>query len=89
MKTIFCQKLKQSLPALERAPYPGALGQKILEQISQQAWKEWLGQQTILINENRLNVLDPSSKTFLEHEMHQFLFDSDSEKSGTFIVTDE
>ncbi len=73
---IFCQKLNKESQALPRAPYPGELGQRILENISQEAWNQWLGQQTILINEYRLSLIDPKSREFLEKEMIKFLFKS-------------
>jgi Fe-S cluster biosynthesis and repair protein YggX len=88
MKTVFCQKLKQSLPGFERAPYPGTIGQQIVEHISQQAWKEWMTHQTMLINENRLNVLEPTSRKFLEHEMQKFLFEGGAEKPAGFKAVD-
>ncbi len=72
--TIFCQKLQQQLPQLDNAPYPGQLGEKILQHISAQAWQMWLGHQTMLINEYRLNLLEPKARKFLLEEMNKFLF---------------
>ncbi len=73
-KTLYCVKLKKDLPALEEQPIPGALGEKILNQISEQAWQQWLSHQTMLINEYRLNLLEPKSRQFLQDEMQSFLF---------------
>ncbi len=73
-KIIFCAKLKQDLAGLAFAPHPGELGQRILSEISQQAWQDWLKHQTMLINENRLNVLDKATRKNLESEMIQYLF---------------
>lgn len=73
-RTVFCQKLQKSAPGLNHVPYPGPLGQRIYESISQEAWQLWLKQQTILINENRLNLLEPKAQDFLVAEMEKFLF---------------
>jgi Fe-S cluster biosynthesis and repair protein YggX len=73
-RTVFCTKLKKELPGLDRQPYPGELGKKIFAQISKEAWKQWVIEQTILINEHRLNVLDPENKKLLEDAMEKFLF---------------
>ena len=70
----YCLKLKKELPALDEQPIPGALGEKILKQISEQAWQQWLSHQTMLINEYRLNLLEPKSRQFLQDEMQSFLF---------------
>ena len=67
------------MDGLDKPPYPGALGQRVFDQISAQAWQMWLGHQTMLINEYRLNVIEPQARQFLENEMRQFLFD---EKPG-------
>lgn len=73
-RTVHCKKLNQDLPGMERQPYPGELGQKIFDNISQQAWQQWLSQQTMLINEYRLSMIDPKAQTFLREEMEKFLF---------------
>lgn len=85
-KTIFCQKLQRESAALDQAPYPGELGQRLLTHISKEAWEQWLGQQTMLINEYRLSLIDPKARAFLQAEMRQFLFNdsppaSDSDKT--------
>jgi Fe-S cluster biosynthesis and repair protein YggX len=74
-RMVFCQKMQKEGLGLVKPPYPGELGQKIYDSICQEAWKQWLRQQTILINENRLNVLDPNARAFLEKEMAKFLFE--------------
>lgn len=75
-RTVKCILLGEELPALERLPYPGLLGQRIYEQVSQQAWQQWLRHQTMLINEYRLSVIEPKARKFLEGEMEKFLFGS-------------
>lgn len=78
-RTVFCQKLKKELPGLEKSPIPGPLGEKIYENISQEAWNLWLGQQIILINENRLRLVDPKAREFLTTALEAFLFEAPKE----------
>ncbi len=78
-RTVFCQKLKKELPGLEKPPIPGPLGEKIYENISQEAWTLWLGQQIILINENRLRLVDPKAREFLTTALEAFLFETPKE----------
>ena len=73
-RNVQCAKLGQELEGLDKPPYPGDLGQRIYEQISKQAWQQWLGHQTMLINEYRLTPVDPKARKFLETEMEKFLF---------------
>jgi len=81
--------LGEELPGLERPPYPGPLGQRIYEQVSQQAWQQWLRHQTMLINEYRLSVIEPKARKFLEAEMKKFLFSGGAVKPEGYTSPDK
>lgn len=83
--TVYCVKLNKEAPSFERAPYPGPLGEKILHSISKEAWALWMAHQTLLINEKRLNLIDPQVRKFLEGELQKFLFEGGAEKPAGFI----
>ncbi len=73
-RTVHCSKLNKDAEGLDAPPYPGELGQKIYDNISKEAWQLWLKQQTMLINEYRLSVINPEHRQFLETEMDKFFF---------------
>jgi len=75
---VQCTKLRREAEGLDRQPYPGDLGKRIFENVSKQAWQDWLGQQTMLINEYRLSPMDPEACRFLEEQMEKFFFGEDS-----------
>jgi Fe-S cluster biosynthesis and repair protein YggX len=77
-RMVQCVLLKSEAPGLERPPYPGPLGQRIFENVSKQAWQQWVSHQTMLINEYRLTPIDPKARKFLEAEMEKFLFGAGS-----------
>lgn len=83
-RTIHCTKLNETAEGLDYAPYPGALGERIFQEISKTAWQQWLNHQTMLINEYRLNALDSKAQTFLATEMEKFLFGNGSEKPSGY-----
>lgn len=85
MRMVFCIKLNKEAPGLAMAPYPGALGLKIYENISQEAWRQWLSHQTLLINENRLSLADPKARKYLATEMESFLFGEGSQKPAGYV----
>ena len=68
-RMVQCVFLKREAEGLERAPYPGELGRRIYEQVSKEAWAQWLRHQTLLINEYRLTPIEPKARKFLEAEM--------------------
>ena len=88
-RMVNCAKLGKEAAGLERQPYPGALGERIFNEISQEAWQMWLGHQTILINENRLSPIDPQHRALLEKEMEKFLFGDGGELPDAFVPTDK
>ncbi|CAB9539563.1 FIG001341: Probable Fe(2+)-trafficking protein YggX [uncultured Gammaproteobacteria bacterium] len=77
MNTVNCIHLNKELEALERAPYPGELGKRILDNVSKQGWQAWLDHQTMLINENNLNMLDEKAQSYLKEQMEKFFFSAD------------
>lgn len=85
-RMVNCAKLGKELEGLERAPYPGELGQKIFDNISKEAWQLWMKQQTILINEHRLSLIDPKAREFLEEQMIKFLFEGEDSKPEGFVA---
>ncbi len=84
-RTVFCRKYKAELPGLAVPPLPGELGQQIYEEISQQAWQEWQANQTMLINEHRLNLMDPVARSFLTGEMERFFDNEDYAKPEGYV----
>lgn len=85
MRTVNCVRLGFEAEGLAFAPWPGELGKRIYENVSKQAWADWMAQQTLLINENRLNPLDASTRTFLAAEMEKFFFEGGSEAPAGFV----
>lgn len=78
-RMINCVKLGKEAEGMDRVPYPGELGQRLFDQVSKEAWQLWMKHQTLLINENRLSVIDPKAREFLEGEMEKFFFGEGSE----------
>ncbi|NCA70246.1 MAG: oxidative damage protection protein [Sphingobacteriia bacterium] len=71
---VHCIKLGREAEGLDRPPYPGELGKRIHAQVSKQAWQDWLRHQTMLINENRLNPMNPQARKFIEEQMEKHFF---------------
>lgn len=82
---MYCQKLKREAEPLEKAPFPGEVGQKIVENISKEAWQMWLTQQTMIINENRLTPFEPEARALLKAEMEKFLFSDDAQAPEGYV----
>ena len=64
-RMVHCVKLGREAEGLERPTYPGALGQRIFDNVSKEAWQGWIKFQTMLVNENRLNLADIKARQYL------------------------
>ena len=73
-RTVNCIKLGQEAEGLDFPPYPGELGKRIWENVSKEAWAAWLKQQTMLVNENRLNLADQRAREYLKRQMENHFF---------------
>jgi Fe-S cluster biosynthesis and repair protein YggX len=82
---VNCVKLGRELEGLDAPPYPGELGQRIYENVSKEAWQQWLGHQTMLINENRLSPINPEHRKFLAGEMEKFFFGAGSDRPEGYV----
>ncbi len=84
-RTVQCIKLNQEAEGLDRQPYPGELGKKIFDNVSKQAWQQWLAHQTMLINENRLSPIEPKARKFLEEQMEKYFFGEGAEMPEGYV----
>ena len=88
-RTVHCKKYNKKLPALSAPPYPGPKGQEIYESVSQQAWGEWQSQQTMLINEKQLNMMNAGDRKYLQSEMDKFFNNEDFDKAEGYVPESE
>lgn len=73
-RMVNCVKLGKEAPGMKFAPLPNALGKRIFENVSQEAWDAWTRHQTMLINENRLSLADPRAREYLAQQMENYFF---------------
>jgi Fe-S cluster biosynthesis and repair protein YggX len=85
---VNCVLLGTEAEGLDYAPYPGDLGKRIYDNVSRQAWQQWLAHQTMLINEYRLTPIEPKARKFLEEEMEKFFFGEGSTRPEGFVETE-
>ncbi|MBA6291664.1 oxidative damage protection protein [Colwellia sp. MB3u-70] len=74
-RTVFCQNLQKEAEGLGFQLYPGEIGKRIFDNICKEAWGHWQKKQTMLINEKKMNMMDPDDRAFLESAMVAYLFE--------------
>lgn len=84
-RTIQCAYLKREAEGLDYPTYPGELGKRIYDNVSKEAWALWLKHQTMLVNENRLNLADQRARQYLARQMEQFLFGGTADQPTGYV----
>ena len=84
-RTVNCIKLGREADGLDFPPMPGALGQRIYENVSKEAWAGWIKQQTMLVNENRLNLADAKARKFLIEQVEKYFFGEGADVAAGYV----
>jgi Fe-S cluster biosynthesis and repair protein YggX len=84
-RTVNCVMLKKEAEGLDFAPYPGELGKRIYDNVSKEAWAGWIKHQTMLVNENRLNLADARARQYLARQMENYFFGAGAEQPAGYV----
>ena len=84
-RTVQCVYLKKEADGLDFPTYPGDLGKRIYASVSKEAWASWLKHQTMLVNENRLNLADQRARQYLTRQMERYLFGEGADQPAGYV----
>ena len=84
-RMVNCIKLGREAEGLDFPTYPGDLGKRIFENVSRQAWQQWLEHQKMLVNENRLSLADKKAREYLAQQMDKYFFGSGADVAAGYV----
>ena len=84
-RTVICSRYGKELEGLEKQPLPGPNGERIFNEVSKRAWKEWQSLQTMLINEKHLKLIDPDARKYLTEQMWKFFANEEVDRAEGYI----
>ena len=84
-RMVKCVKLGREAEGMDFPPVPGELGKRIFENVSKEAWQQWIKFQTMLINENRLGLADPRARKYLAEQMEKYFFSGGAEIASGYV----
>ena len=84
-RMVNCVKLGREAPGLDFQTYPGELGKRIFENVSKEAWQLWMSHQTMLINENRLNLADSAARKYLAEQLEKHFFGGGADVAAGYV----
>jgi Fe-S cluster biosynthesis and repair protein YggX len=73
-RRIYCVKFQREMYGLDEVPFDNPVGQKVFESVSKEAWKLWLEQMKMIMNEYRLNLGTREAQEFLMEQMDKYFF---------------
>jgi Fe-S cluster biosynthesis and repair protein YggX len=85
-RMVFCIKLHRELPGLEAAPWPGPLGERIYEHVSQEAWDMWEERMKMILNEYKLLPFQKEAQELVKKHMEEFLFGDDASLPPGYVA---
>jgi len=88
-RTVQCIKLGKEAEGLEKPPLKGPLGQRVFENVSKQAWSQWLEHSKMLINEYRLDLTSDKGQQVWFTEMEKFFWGDGSAAPPDFVPEPE
>ena len=84
-RTVQCVYLKKEAEGLDFPTYSGDLGKRIYANVSKEAWASWLKHQTMLVNENRLNLADQRARQYLTRQMERYFFGEGADQPAGYV----
>ena len=88
-RMVQCVYLKKEAEGLGFSPYPGELGKRIYDGVSKEAFELWKKHQTLLVNENRLNLADVRARKYLATQMENHFFGSGADAATGYVPPTE
>jgi Fe-S cluster biosynthesis and repair protein YggX len=84
-RNVNCIKLGREAEGLDLPPMPGPLGKRLWENVSKEAWQQWIKLQTMIINENRLNLADAAHRKYLSEQVEKHFFGDGADQVQGFV----
>ncbi len=84
-RMVNCIKLGRESEGLDFPPMPGDLGRRLFENVSKEAWQQWIRMQTMIINENRLNLADAQHRKYLVEQVDKHFFGDGADSVGGYV----
>jgi Fe-S cluster biosynthesis and repair protein YggX len=86
VRTVKCVKLGREMPGLDRIPWKGEIGKRVYDSVSKEAWKLWVEHSKMVMNEFRLNPLDPKAQQVMEEQLNNYFFGNGAKLPDSYTV---
>ncbi|MGE3842035.1 MAG: oxidative damage protection protein [Vicinamibacterales bacterium] len=84
-RMVQCAKFGRTLPGLTEKPWPGALGQRVYDNVSAEAWRMWEERMKMILNEYRLLPWQKEAQDLVARQMEEFFFGENSTPPPDYV----
>ncbi|HEY0702766.1 MAG TPA: oxidative damage protection protein [Candidatus Acidoferrales bacterium] len=85
VRMVKCVKFGREMPGLDRIPWKGEIGKKVYDNVSKEAWKLWVEHSKMVMNEFRLNPLDPKAQQIMEEQLNNYFFGDGAKLPDSYV----
>ncbi len=85
-RMVQCVKLGKELPGISYKPFMNELGQRIYDNVSQEAWKMWIEFSKMIVNEYRVDLASPDGQKRLLEEAEKYFFGQGAQLPPDFVA---
>jgi Fe-S cluster biosynthesis and repair protein YggX len=85
VRMVKCVKFGREMPGLDRIPWKGEVGKKVYDNVSKEAWKLWVEHSKMVMNEFRLNPLDPKAQQIMEEQLNNYFFGDGAKLPDSYV----
>lgn len=82
---VKCVKLGRELPGVSYKPFNNELGQRIYDNVSQEAWMMWIEFSKRIVNEYRLDLTSAKGQEVLLAQAEEFFFGAGGHEPAEYV----
>ncbi|MEO6775860.1 MAG: oxidative damage protection protein [Kofleriaceae bacterium] len=85
-RLVHCEKLGKEAPGMPYKPFNNALGQRIYDHISMDAWKLWLEHSKMIVNEYRVDLTSVKGREMMLEQAEQYFFGEGAQLPPDYVA---
>ena len=85
-RMVNCVKLGKELPAIPYKPFTNELGQRIYDNVSMEAWRQWIEHSKMIVNEYRIDLASPQGQKLMLEQAEKYFFGEGAQMPPDYVA---
>jgi Fe-S cluster biosynthesis and repair protein YggX len=83
---VKCVKMGKELPAIPYKPFNNELGQRIYDNVSMDAWRQWIEHSKMIVNEYRIDLASPQGQKLMLEQAEKYFFGEGAQMPPDYVA---